>query len=76
MTKLELIQLQNEHRERNYEDEFYNTPIAKEELRDAEERAANSPVKYANLPMFECINCEVVDLKNGMIAIIPHKKGE
>lgn len=27
MTKLELLQLQNEHRERNYEDEYYNTPI-------------------------------------------------
>ena len=24
MTTLELIQLQNEHKERNYEDEYYN----------------------------------------------------
>lgn len=31
MTKLELLQLQNEHRERNYEDEYYNTPLTEEE---------------------------------------------
>lgn len=30
MTKTELLQLQNEHRERNYEDEYYNTPFKTE----------------------------------------------
>ena len=31
MSTLELLQLQNEHRERNYEDEYYNTPLTEEE---------------------------------------------
>ena len=32
MTTLELIQLQNEHKEKNYEDEYYNKKEEKEQV--------------------------------------------
>ena len=85
MSTLELLQLQNEHKDNFFEKGEENlsmnnttmfAEISEEELQDLEKRANNSKVGYADSRLYKCENCKIVDLLDGTLLIVPDKKGE
>lgn len=85
MSTLELLQLQNEHKDNFFgkgeencsmSESIMFAEVSEEELKDLEKRANNSPVSYADSRLFKYENCKVVDLLDGTILMVPDKKGE
>ena len=85
MSTLELLQLQNEHKDNFFAKGEENlsinnktmfAEISEEELQDLEKMSNNSKVGYADSRLYKRENCKIVDLLDGTILIVPDEKGE
>lgn len=81
MTKTEILQLQNEHRERNYEDEYYNTKTTEESIKKGDNESMSIDKIEGCYVVREpgkniCISTKWDDMKDGDVKFEMEKRGD